>query len=84
MSITEDLSVTIPRGQADKLQATMDVERVIKAPIAKGQQVGKVKVMLDGELVREVPLVAMDDIPEAGFLKRIWHAIMLFFTSLIG
>lgn len=84
MGITEDLSVTIPRGQADKLQATMDVERVIKAPIAKGQQVGKVKVMLEGQLVSEVPLVAMDDIPEAGFLTRIWHAILLFFTSLIG
>ncbi|MGH1461633.1 MAG: D-alanyl-D-alanine carboxypeptidase family protein [Neptuniibacter sp.] len=84
MGITEELSVTIPRGQADKLQATMDVERVIKAPIAKGQEVGKVKVTLDGQLVKEVPLVAMDNIPEAGFLKRIWHAIMLFFTSLIG
>lgn len=84
MGITEDLYVTIPRGQADSLQATMDVERVIKAPLAKGQAVGKVKVTLDGKVVKEVPLVAMDNIPEAGFLKKIWHAILLFFTSLIG
>ncbi|MGH1431909.1 MAG: D-alanyl-D-alanine carboxypeptidase family protein [Neptuniibacter sp.] len=84
MGITEDLYVTIPRGQADSLQATMDVERVIKAPLAKGQAVGKVKVTLDGKVVKEVPLVAMDNIPGAGFLKKIWHAILLFFTSLIG
>jgi len=84
MGINESLSVTIPRGQADKLQATMDVERVIKAPIEKGQELGKVRVTLEGELVKEVPLVAMDTIPEAGLLKRIWHAIMLFFSSLIG
>ena len=84
MGITEDLYVTIPRGQADSLQATMDVERVIKAPLAKGQTVGKVKVTLDGKVVKEVPLVAMDNIPEAGFLKKIWHSILLFFTSLIG
>lgn len=84
MGIQESLSVTIPRGQADKLQATMDVDRVIKAPIEKGQELGKVRVTLDGELVSEVPLVALDAVPEAGLLKRIWHAILLFFTSLIG
>ncbi len=84
MGITEDLFVTIPRGQADNLEASMDVERVIKAPLVKGQEVGKVKVTLDGQVVKEVPLVAMDNVPEAGFLKKIWHAIMLFFTSLIG
>lgn len=84
MGVTESLSVTIPRGQADKLQATMDIDRVITAPIAKGQELGKVRVTLEGELVTEVPLVSMDAIPEAGLLKRIWHAILLFFTSLIG
>lgn len=84
MGIDESLTVTIPRGQADKLQATMDVDKVITAPIEKGQELGKVRVTLDGELVTEVPLVAMEAVPEAGLLKRIWHAILLFFTSLIG
>lgn len=84
LTIDSPLAVTIPRGQADNLQATMDVDRIIKAPIAKGQEVGKVRVTLEGDLVAEVPLVAMDSIPEAGLLKKIWHAIMLFFSSLIG
>ena len=84
LTINEPLSVTIPRGHADSLQATMDVDRIIKAPIAKGQEVGKVKVMLDGDLVAEVPLVALDSIPEAGLIKRLWDAIMLFFSNLIG
>lgn len=84
MGIEDSLTVTIPRGQADKLQATMDVDKVITAPIEKGQELGKVRVTLDGELVTEVPLVAMEAVPEAGLLKRIWHAILLFFTSLIG
>ena len=84
MGIENSLTVTIPRGQADKLQATMDVDKVITAPIEKGQELGKVRVTLDGNLVTEVPLVAMEAIPEAGLLKRIWHAILLFFTSLIG
>lgn len=84
LGIEQELSVTIPRGQADKLEATMDIERVIKAPITQGQTLGKVRVTLEGELVKEVPLVAMEPIEEAGLLKRIWHAILLFFSSLIG
>ncbi|WP_299180258.1 D-alanyl-D-alanine carboxypeptidase family protein [uncultured Neptuniibacter sp.] len=84
LGIDETLSVTIPRGQADKLQAIMDVNRVIKAPIEKGDTLGQVRVSLDGDVVKEIPLVALDAIPEAGFIKRIWHAILLFFTSLIG
>ena len=62
----------------------MDIERVIKAPISQGQTLGKVRVTLEGELVKEVPLVAMEAVEEAGLLKRIWHAILLFFSSLIG
>ncbi len=84
LGINQALVVTIPRGQADKLQATMDIDRVIQAPISAGQELGKVRVTLDGQPVSEVPLVALEAVPEAGLLKRIWHAIMLFFTSLIG
>lgn len=84
VGLAESLAVTIPRGQVDQLQAVMDIDRVIKAPVTKGQVYGKVNIHLDGEVVREVPLVALEDIPEGGLLKRIWHAVMLFFLNLIG
>lgn len=84
LGLAEPLSVTIPRGQVEQLQAVMDVDRIIKAPVVKGQVYGTVKVSLNGESVTEVPLVALEDIEEAGLLKRIWHAIMLFFMNLIG
>ncbi|MDF2181719.1 D-alanyl-D-alanine carboxypeptidase family protein [Neptuniibacter sp. CAU 1671] len=84
IGIDQPLFVTIPRGQTDKLEATMDINRVIKAPVEKGQVYGTVRVTLEGEPVAEVPLVALNSVNEGGLLKRIWHAILLFVTSLIG
>ena len=84
LGLNEALAVTIPRGQADQLEATMDVDKVIKAPVIKGQEYGAVRVTLNGEDVVRVPLVAMENVAEGGILKKIWHTIMLFFMSLIS
>ena len=37
--------------------------------IAKGQQVGVVKVSLDGELLESIPLVALEAVDEGGFIQ---------------
>jgi len=84
LGIERELAVTIPRGQADQLKAVMDIDKTIEAPITKGQQYGVVKVTLNDTTVTEVPLVALEDIPEAGLLTRIWHSILMFFMSLIS
>jgi len=84
VGLAQPLSATIPRGQADQLKAVLDLDRVIKAPVSKGQQFGNVKVTLNEELVAEVPLIALNDVSEGGLLKKIWDSIVLFFMSLIG
>lgn len=84
LGLGSELSVTIPRGQADQLEATLDVDKVIKAPVVAGQNYGVVRVMLNGEEVSAVPLIALEDVSEGGLLKKIWHSIMLFFINLIG
>jgi D-alanyl-D-alanine carboxypeptidase (penicillin-binding protein 5/6) len=70
LGITEPLLVTLPRGRYAELKPTMDVPRSLVAPIAKGQKIGVVRLSLDGKVVAERPLVALDAVPEGGFLKR--------------
>lgn len=84
LGLQEALAITVPRGQAEQLQAIMDVDKVIKAPVVAGQEYGVVRVSLGGEEIATVPLVAMQDVEQGGLLKRIWHAIVLFFTGLIS
>jgi serine-type D-Ala-D-Ala carboxypeptidase (penicillin-binding protein 5/6) len=69
VGLDEDLSITIQRGAYDKLDAVMDIDKDIEAPVSKGQQVGVVKVSLDGELLESVPLVALETVDEGGFIQ---------------
>jgi len=82
LGVAEPLLVSMQRGQYAKLQPSMDVPRTLVAPIALGQAVGKVRVMLDGKLVAEAPLVALEEVPEAGFFKRLWHELLMWWQSL--
>ncbi|PSL12723.1 penicillin-binding protein 6 [Marinobacterium halophilum] len=84
LGLTEDLAVTVPRGKTDQLEANIELDKVIKAPIEQGQELGKVRVSIDGETVTTVPLVALEAVAEGGLFKRIWHAIVLFFLGLIN
>lgn len=84
VGLTKALAITIPRGESEQLQAVLDLDKVIKAPIQKGQSFGTLKVMLEGKLVAEAPVVALESINEAGLLQRIWDTIALFFYNLIN
>lgn len=78
----DDVYVTIPRGSRDSLKSVIELDTVIKAPVAVGDELGRVKVTLEGETVVDQPVLALSDVPEAGFFKRIWDAIKLFFIQL--
>ena len=82
VGLTEDVYVTIPRGSRDSLESTVELDSVIKAPISMGDELGQVTVKLGDDAVVDQPVLALSDIPEGGFFKRIWDAIKLFFVQL--
>lgn len=84
LGIQEDLSITIPRGRYEDLQAELEVPRVIEAPLSQGDPVGHVRLLLDDETILRVPLVALADAPLGGLLSRLWDAIRLFFRNLLS
>ena len=78
----EDLVLTIPRNSHDQLKAEMTVNPDVTAPISKGDEIGKVIIRLDGDVMLEKPLIALNDVEEAGIFKRLWHHILRFFSNL--
>jgi len=81
LGVAQPLLVSMHRGQYSKLQPSMDVPRTLVAPLEHGQAVGTVRVMLDGKLVAQAPLVALEEVPEAGFFKRLWHELLMWWQS---
>jgi D-alanyl-D-alanine carboxypeptidase (penicillin-binding protein 5/6) len=84
VGLAEDVFVTIPRGARDKLESTVDLDSVIKAPIKVGDELGRIQVMLDGEVLVDEPALALTDVQQGGVFKRLWDAIKLFFVQLFN
>jgi D-alanyl-D-alanine carboxypeptidase (penicillin-binding protein 5/6) len=74
-----DLALTIPAGILSKTGAMkIRYQGPVKAPIAKGQHIADLVVaMPDGEQV--MPLVAGEDVGQAGFFGRIWIGLKQLF-----
>jgi serine-type D-Ala-D-Ala carboxypeptidase (penicillin-binding protein 5/6) len=70
--------VTIPKGDATKLQTRIERTEPLLAPLALGQRVGTIKVTTaSGEAVAEVPLVTLEAVQAAGWMGRAWDTIRL-------
>ncbi len=82
--LAQDLTMTLPRGQVEKLQAVMSFNGTLTAPIQQGDVIGKVEVKLDDKVVRSTDLVALETVEEGGLFRRFWDSIRLFFYSLFN
>ncbi len=79
-----DLSLTLPKGQLEKLQAGMILNPQLTAPIARGDVIGKVEVKLGEEVVHSADLIALEAVEEGSFFRRLWDSISLFFFGLFN
>ena len=79
IGISDDLYVTVPRGQFKKLDAAIAVEEQILAPVGAGRQLGVVSVSLDGEVIAERPLLALDEVALGSMWRRMSDYVKLWF-----
>lgn len=79
LTVGRDLYATVPRGRYNDLQAETVLPQLLIGPLAEGQELGTVRVSLDGVEVAQVPLVSAQAHEEAGFFRRVWHDILLLF-----
>lgn len=82
--LANDLTMTLPKGQLQKLQAAMTLSPQLVAPIKQGDVIGKVEVKLDDKVVHSADLVALEAVEEGGFFRRLWDSIRLFFFGLFN
>lgn len=79
LGLKSDLYITIPRGRYNKLDAKMNINQRIMAPVTKGQKLGSVDITLEGTEVASRPLIGLHDVPEGDFMQRMSDKIMLMF-----
>lgn len=65
-----DLWLTLARGSFARLEARAALPQTQLAPVTHDRTLGQLDVNLDGQQIAELPLVALDDVPEGGLAKR--------------
>ncbi|HVC48885.1 MAG TPA: D-alanyl-D-alanine carboxypeptidase family protein [Burkholderiales bacterium] len=75
--VTQDIFLTLPRGQHKDMKATISVRQPLVAPLSLGEQIGTINLTLNGQPLASYPLVAKQAIPLAGFFGRMWDSMRL-------
>ncbi|HHG3244094.1 TPA: serine hydrolase [Vibrio parahaemolyticus] len=71
VGVNRDVYLTLPKGDVNKLKAEVEYNGDLLAPIAQDQVVGTLLYKVDGKVVKETELVALEPVEEGGIFKRI-------------
>ena len=81
VGIREGLTLTLPKGMRPLLKATIETQQPLLAPVADGQQLGVLKLTLDGKPYMELPLVALEPVPLVNIFSRGIDSIRMIFSK---
>jgi serine-type D-Ala-D-Ala carboxypeptidase (penicillin-binding protein 5/6) len=79
LGLNEDLWVTVPRGRYEFMQATLELQNPLLAPVVPEETVGRLKVSLEDRMLAERSLHPLASAGEAGFVRRALHSVLLWF-----
>ncbi len=80
----EPVNIVVPRGQEENLQIDLQMSPHYEAPIQAGETMGIASLTLNGELLGDIPLIAMSSIEEGGLWKRLTDSISLWVSGLMS
>ena len=77
IGVARTVQVSVPRGRYHDLQISVAIPATLIAPFHQGQKLGELQIRLAGKILRQVPLVALQGVPEAGILGRLLDSVRL-------
>lgn len=72
LATAEDLSVLAARGSEGEFEIVVEEVAAVDAPVSDGQEIGRVRIVRNGETVREAPLLAQAAVEQAPLMDRMW------------
>lgn len=76
----QDISATLPKNASRAFKLSIRYNGPLKAPLKKGQRVAMLVAQMPGGGEQVTPLLAANDVEEAGFFGRAWNGL----KSLVG
>lgn len=79
VGLARDAKMTVLKTDKAQLKANYKLHKEIMAPIKKGQVVGELTFKTDAKIIKQLPIVALQNVEEAGILGRMWDSMKLWF-----
>jgi len=77
--IENDANVLIKKGEEKLIEKKIVIPEKVSAPLSKGDKLGKIVIIKNGETLQSIPVVAQDDVSKASFFNNIYKAIRYWF-----
>ena len=84
LGVSDEISITLPRTSFKDIKVDYEYKSNVQAPITKGQVMGSLKIISDGEVVKTTDLIALENVEAKGFFGRLWSSFVLWVMSLFG
>lgn len=84
VGVDKEVFMTLPRNRNEELRARLNLKSDMSAPISVGDDVGTLDVTLGDKVVGTRTLVALEDVEEGGFFKRLMDQVQRFFSGLFS
>jgi D-alanyl-D-alanine carboxypeptidase (penicillin-binding protein 5/6) len=79
LGVSDDVFVTIPRGQYRNLKPVLNVRKSIDAPVKQGEEVGRLNVFLNDQLIHDEALIALHTIERGNIFQQLKDQIIYLF-----
>ena len=79
VGVADSSYLTLPRNQFRYTTQTINLNQDLIAPISQGEQVGELVVSFNDQNIATLPLIALENAPEAGFISKMIDTIKLLF-----
>jgi D-alanyl-D-alanine carboxypeptidase (penicillin-binding protein 5/6) len=79
VGVADSSFLTLPRNQFRYTTQTINLNQDLIAPLIQGEQVGELVVSFHDQKLATLPLIALEDAAEAGFISKMIDTIKLLF-----
>ena len=75
--LEENAGILLKKGSDKNIEQILNLEENVEAPISKGEKLGEISYLLDGETLATINIIAKEDVDKIGLLsiiKKVYYS----------
>ena len=75
--LEENAGMLLKKGSDKNIEQILNLEETVEAPISKGEKLGEISYLLDGETLATINIIAKEDIDKIGLfsvIKKVYYS----------